>query len=137
MKLIDFEYKAEHENQEMYADKIKIKQIMCNLLSNAVKFTPEKGKVWIDSKINNNEIQISVADNGIGIPVNQQQFIFESFSQVNSAANRECGGTGLGLAIVKHYVEMHGGIIRVESEIGQGSKFIITMPITSGLNRVL
>ncbi len=130
-KSIDFKCKADFENQELSADKIKIKQIMCNLLSNAIKFTPANGKVWVDSKITNNNIQISVSDNGIGIPVNQQQSIFESFSQVNSSVSRECNGTGLGLSIAKHYVEMHGGEIWVKSEVREGSTFTFTIPMGS------
>lgn len=130
-KFIDFKSKAEFENQELYADRKKMKQIMYNLLSNAVKFTPKNGKVWIDSKIINNSIQISVSDNGICIPVNQQQSIFESFKQVNSSASREYDGTGLGLAIVKHYVGMHGGKIWVKSEVGEGSIFTFEIPMSS------
>ncbi|WP_292467452.1 ATP-binding protein [Methanolobus sp.] len=128
-KLIDFKFNTDLKNLETYADKIKIKQIMYNLLSNAIKFTPKNGKVWIDSKLINNKIQISVSDNGIGIPLDEQKTIFDSFKQVDSSENRVYGGTGLGLAIVKHYVEMHSGEIHVESEVGKGSTFTFTIPI--------
>ncbi len=128
-KLIKFEINMEFENLEVYADKIKIKQIMYNLLSNAIKFTPQNGKVWINSRIVNDNIQISVSDTGIGIPLNEQKTIFDSFKQVDSAENRVYGGTGLGLTIVKHYVEMHSGEIEVESEVGKGSTFKFTMPL--------
>ncbi|WP_406671125.1 ATP-binding protein [Methanolobus sp. ZRKC4] len=128
-KFIDFEVNMEFENLEVYADKIKIKQILYNLLSNAIKFTPENGKVWIDSKIINNNIQISVSDTGIGIPLKEQKTIFDPFKQVNSSANRVHGGTGLGLAIVKHYIEMHSGEIQVESEVGKGSTLTFAIPI--------
>lgn len=128
-KSIDIKCRSDFETQELYADKIKLKQIMCNLLSNAIKFTPKNGKVWIDSKLINNKIQISVSDNGIGIPLDEQKTIFDSFKQVDSSENRVYGGTGLGLAIVKHYVEMHSGEIHVESEVGKGSTFTFTIPI--------
>jgi len=128
-KFIDFEVNMEFENLEVYADKIKIKQILYNLLSNAIKFTPENGKVWIDSKIINDNIQISVSDTGIGIPLKEQKAIFDPFKQVDASANRVHGGTGLGLAIVKHYIEMHSGEIQVESEVGKGSTLTFTIPI--------
>ena len=128
-KLINFEINMGFGHLEVYADKIKIKQIMYNLLSNAIKFTPQNGKVWINSQIVNDYIQVSVSDTGIGIPQNEQKTIFASFKQVDSAENRVYGGTGLGLTIVKHYVEMHSGEIEVESEVGTGSTFTFTIPV--------
>lgn len=128
-KSIDFKFNDECLNIEIYADKLKLKQIMYNLLSNAVKFTDTKGKVWIDCKTSGDNIEISVSDNGIGIPVHEQERIFDPFKQVSSSSNRAYGGTGLGLSIVKHYVKMHSGEMRVESEVGKGSTFIFTIPI--------
>jgi PAS domain S-box-containing protein len=128
-KNIDFEVSSAFEGLEINADKMKIKQIIFNLLSNAIKFTPKNGKVWFDSKIMTGTVQISISDNGIGIPLEEQKAIFEPFKQVNSSANRTHGGTGLGLAIVKYYVEMHSGEIHVESEVGKGSIFTFTIPI--------
>ncbi|WP_319507754.1 PAS domain S-box protein [uncultured Methanolobus sp.] len=128
-KSIDLEASSEFEELEINADKMKIKQIIVNLLSNAIKFTPKNGKVWFDSKIMSGNVLISVSDNGIGIPLEQQKTIFEPFKQVSSSANRTHGGTGLGLAIVKYYVEMHSGEIHFESEVGKGSKFTFKMPI--------
>ncbi|NPE29453.1 hypothetical protein HNV12_16135 [Methanococcoides sp. SA1] len=74
-------------------------------------------------------LEISVSDNGIGIPKNKHDEIFETFKQADSSIAREYGGTGLGLAIVKNFVEMHGGDIWVESEVGKGSTFTFTIPI--------
>ena len=128
-KHIDFKTNIELRNTEVNADKTKIKQILYNLLSNAIKFTPEYGKVWVDSKVVNNKIQTSVSDNGIGIAPEQQSAIFDPFKQVSSSNNRTHGGTGLGLAIVKYYVEMHSGEISVKSDVGKGSKFMFTIPI--------
>jgi signal transduction histidine kinase len=132
-KNIDFEASSEFEKLEMNVDKMKIKQIMFNLLSNAIKFTPKNGKVWFDSKIIKGYVNISVSDNGIGIPLEQHKAIFDPFKQVSSSSNRTHGGTGLGLAIVKYYVEMHSGEITVESEIGKGSMFTFTIPIDSSI----
>jgi PAS domain S-box-containing protein len=125
----DFEVNIEYGELEINADKLKIKQVIFNLLSNAIKFTPEKGKVQLKSKILDGNVQISICDNGIGIPPEQQKVIFDPFKQVSSFINRSHGGTGLGLAIVKHYIEMHSGEIHVESNVGEGSTFTITIPI--------
>jgi PAS domain S-box-containing protein len=128
-KGIHFEISAEPEKLEINADKMKMKQIMYNLLSNAIKFTSENGKVCFNSKIMNGNIQFFVSDTGIGIPQEKQKVIFDPFKQVSSATNRTHGGTGLGLAIVKYYTEMHSGKVHVESEVGKGSIFTITIPI--------
>ncbi|WP_094228803.1 Cache 3/Cache 2 fusion domain-containing protein [Methanolobus psychrotolerans] len=133
-KNIDFEVNREFEKPEVNVDKMKIKQIILNLLSNAIKFTPKNGKVLLNSKIVDNNFEISVSDNGIGIPADQKKSIFEPFKQVSSFANRSHDGTGLGLAIVNYYVEMHSGKIDVESEVGKGSTFTITIPIDSRNN---
>jgi len=117
-------------NQEypVYADKLKIKQVLYNLFSNAIKFTPEKGKIAIDIDYGDEDITISVSDSGIGIPPEEQDKIFESFRQLDSDSNRQYQGTGLGLALVRNIVEMHGGQIWVESEAGRGSTFKFTLP---------
>ncbi|RSD34896.1 MAG: multi-sensor signal transduction histidine kinase, partial [Methanohalophilus sp.] len=117
-------------NQEypVYADKLKIKQVLYNLFSNAIKFTPEKGKIAIDIDYGDEDITISVSDSGIGIPPEEQDKIFESFRQLDSNSNRQYQGTGLGLALVKKIIEMHGGQIWVESEVGKGSTFKFTLP---------
>ncbi|WMW25561.1 PAS domain S-box protein [Methanolobus sediminis] len=125
----DFEVNIEFEKLEINVDRLKIKQIIYNLLSNAIKFTPDGGKVRLNSKVVNNDVLISVCDNGIGIPLDKQKSIFDPFKQVSSFVNRSHGGTGLGLAIAKHYIEMHSGKIDVESYEGEGSTFIIRVPI--------
>lgn len=127
-KSIELQSNIEYEELEIHADKVKIKQVMYNLLSNAIKFTPDGGKVMIHSNIIDDDLYISVSDNGIGIPEDKHEYIFNPFKQVDSASNREYEGTGLGLALVKQYIEMHGGEIWVESEPGKGSTFISTIP---------
>ena len=117
------------ENMEIYADRKKIKDIMHNLLSNAVKFTPDRGKICIKESHSNERLHISISDTGIGISKDDQLKIFEPFKQVNSFLTREVEGTGLGLAIVKKYVKMHGGVLKVESDIGKGSTFTFIVPI--------
>jgi signal transduction histidine kinase len=109
------------------ADERMVKQILVNLLSNAVKFTQEGGKVAVVAELTGGVAQISVTDTGTGISAEDQATIFEEFRQVGPDAHvRE--GTGLGLTLVRKFVELHGGKIWVESEIGRGSKFWFTIP---------
>ncbi len=130
-KSIELQLNMEHEKLEIIADKIKMKQVMYNLLSNAIKFTPESGMVMVNSKIVDDKIHVSVSDNGIGIPEDMHETIFDPFKQVDSATNRNYEGTGLGLALAKQYIEMHGGEIWVESEPGKGSTFTSTIPMNN------
>ncbi len=114
---------------DVYADRVKFKQIMYNLLSNAVKFTPEKGSITIDADFNGDEFLISVADTGIGVDPEKHEAIFDEFKQLDSSHSRQYEGTGLGLALTKRLVELHGGRVWVESEgLGMGSKFSFTLP---------
>ncbi len=128
-KNIELKMMNEIKDNEIFADKVKFKQIMLNLLSNAIKFTPDSGKISVEAKQTDNEIQISVSDSGIGIPINMQTEIFNPFTQVDASNTRKYGGTGLGLAVVKKYVEMHEGTITVQSETGKGSTFTFTIPM--------
>ncbi len=112
-----------------YADKKKLRQILYNLLSNAVKFTEARGHIIIDSTINNGFLEISVSDDGIGIPKEKQSQIFDPFIQVDEYGARKLGGTGLGLSLVKNLIDLHGGNIWLESTIKKGSTFTFTIPI--------
>ena len=107
----------------------KITSVINNLLANAIKFTEPGGMITIASKIKDRDVEISVADTGIGISKEDQNSIFEKFVQVKGIGPYS-KGTGLGLAIAKEYVEMHGGRIWVQSELGHGSKFIFTIPLS-------
>ncbi|MCC4770662.1 hypothetical protein FXV91_10850 [Methanosarcina sp. DH2] len=109
-------------------DKVKFKQILHNLVNNALKFTPEDGRIEIWARKLENTIEICVKDNGIGIPEDKQQVIFEPFKQIDSSLSRMYSGTGLGLTIVKHLVEMQGGEIKVKSELTKGSTFTVLWP---------
>ncbi len=112
----------------VYADRVRFKQILYNLLSNAVKFTPEGGKVQLESSNEGHCVCISVSDTGVGIRPEDQDLIFEEFRQVSDTTRGVKEGTGLGLAITKRLVEQQGGTLRVESELSKGSRFSFTLP---------
>jgi GAF domain-containing protein/anti-sigma regulatory factor (Ser/Thr protein kinase) len=116
---------------EFMGDERKIKQILLNLLSNAVKFTPEGGRIGIHARQTDGPVEISVSDTGIGIAPEDQPKIFEEFRQVGTDYAHKTEGTGLGLTLAKKFVELHGGRIWVESEVGKGSTFTFTLPIHS------
>ena len=116
----------------LFGDEQRLGQVLTNLLGNAVKFTPENGSIYIDAKFVKEEggictIQISIADTGIGISPSQQAKLFQSFQQAENDTSRKFGGTGLGLAISKSIVEMMGGTIWVDSELGKGATFGFTI----------
>jgi GAF domain-containing protein len=114
---------------DIVADERKVKQILLNLLSNAVKFTPEGGRVTVTATAADGVVTIAVSDTGIGIAPEDQAAIFEEFRQVGREDARKQEGTGLGLTLAKKFVELHGGRIWVESQVGQGSTFSFTLPI--------
>jgi len=120
-----------HENggvDVVSGDERRIRQVIFNLLSNAVKFTPEGGQVDVSAARVNGEMRVSVADSGPGIAPEDRDRIFEEFQQTEAGA-RQREGTGLGLALSRRFVEMHGGRIWCESEVGQGSTFEFTLPV--------
>jgi two-component system phosphate regulon sensor histidine kinase PhoR len=114
---------------EIAADRRRLAEVLQNLLDNAIQYTPPGGQIMLSASANGSEVTFTVSDTGIGIPQTDQPRIFERFYRVDVARSREVGGTGLGLAIAKHLVEVHGGRIWVESEVGQGSQFHFTVPI--------
>ena len=127
-KHIKIYYNFEDEKVAIQAYGDYIKQLFLNLIDNAIKYTPEGGTVIINQFTRNNEITIEVIDNGVGIPKEDQDKIFQRFYRVDKARSRSVGGTGLGLAITKHIVNSLQGNISVESKLGEGSKFIVTIP---------
>jgi len=112
-------------------DADKLTQVLINLIDNAIKYTPEGGEISIQARPVENTVKFAVADTGIGIPPREIPRIFERFYRVDRARSRAMGGTGLGLSIVKHIVEAHGGTVSVESEMGEGSRFVVSLPIRS------
>ncbi|MCL2763939.1 MAG: ATP-binding protein [Treponema sp.] len=115
-------------------DDQRLTQIITNLLTNAVKFTPEEGSIWLKAHLESNTdemctIKIEVKDTGIGISSEQNMRLFSSFEQAESSTSRKFGGTGLGLAICKRIVELMGGSIWVESDLGKGAAFVFTVQL--------
>jgi signal transduction histidine kinase len=120
---------AVEDSLSVRADRVRFQQILYNLLSNAIKYTPEGGRIWIQSSVESGFAVLRVKDTGIGIPANQQDSIFHEFHRTESLS-KEVQGTGLGLAITRRLVELHGGRIWVESEVGRGSTFSFTLPLS-------
>src|SRR4029450_4754185 len=115
---------------ELVGDERKVKRVLLNLLSNAVKFTPEGGRISLKASRKDGAVEIAVTDTGIGIAPEDQAAIFEEFRQVGSDETRKQEGTGLGLTLAKKFVELHGGKIWVESNLGRGSTFTFTLPVS-------
>lgn len=109
-------------------DPMRLKEVFYNLLGNAVKFTPEGGKITVQTVEDGRFVRVMIADTGIGIPPDQLEQVFEKFYQVGYATSGVREGTGLGLAICKRLIEMHGGSIEIESDLGCGSRFYFTVP---------
>jgi len=128
-KLISFEIECPDVNLTAWADPDRIVEVLTNLIGNAIKFTPTNGKVTLCLKRSGNEwVKISVADTGPGIPSDEANRIFDKFYQVTQPKKQKTMGTGLGLSITKALVEMHGGKIWLESEVGRGSIFSFILP---------
>jgi PAS domain S-box-containing protein len=129
-KSIDIFLKKDSAGIQIYADPRRLKQILVNLLTNAVKFTLEHGqvKLQVHTNVEDDLVQFSVADNGIGIALEDLQRLFQPFVQVDSSLNRQFEGTGLGLCLVQKLTDLHGGSVQVESEGGVGSRFTINIP---------
>jgi two-component system phosphate regulon sensor histidine kinase PhoR len=109
---------------------IRLEQAVLNLLANAVKFNKQNGEVHVEviKRSGDRQVEIRISDTGVGIPADDLSRIFERFYRVDKARSRQVGGTGLGLSIVKHAIEQMNGTISVESELGKGSTFIVTLP---------
>ncbi|MBI3609197.1 MAG: phosphate regulon sensor histidine kinase PhoR [Nitrospirae bacterium] len=109
-------------------DADKLTEVLINLIDNAIKYTPDGGRITVETRQSGSAVEIAVCDTGIGIPSREIPRIFERFYRVDRARSREVGGTGLGLSIVKHIIEAHGGKVSVESRMRKGSRFIVTLP---------
>ncbi len=130
-KSITLSYVGQSFVSKIFADSRRLKQILVNLLSNAVKFTPEKGHVTlqVNANLEQDLIQFSVIDDGVGIAPEDMQRLFHPFVQVDSSLNRQHDGTGLGLALVQRLTDLHGGSVQVESDgvAGKGSRFTVNL----------
>lgn len=128
-KSINLEQKIQKDLPKINIDVGRIIQILNNLISNAIKFTPENGTVTVKAVMNENkEIEVSVKDTGPGMSQEELSRVFDKFYQVRGILTSDVRGTGIGLAVAKEIVELHGGKIRVESELEKGTKFIFTLP---------
>lgn len=116
---------------QIETDLVKFKQVLFNLLSNAAKFSPPDKPIAIRAWLQDGAITVAVRDEGIGIAPEHHQIIFEEFRQVDGTVRREFGGTGLGLALVRRFVELQGGRVSVDSQLGAGSTFTFTLPVRS------
>jgi len=143
VKSIQIDVQIPESLPTIYGDQEKIEQILTNLIGNAIKFTPDGGKILISARPPPHDqkegygqaVAISVKDTGIGIPAEHRTAIFEKFHQVEGSLRRSMSGTGLGLAITKGLVEAQQGKIVVESEMGKGSTFTFTLPVSQGERR--
>jgi signal transduction histidine kinase len=116
----------------VFLDSNRIIQVFTNLIENALKFTPEKGKVTIEARKRDKFLEVSVADTGLGIAVENLDKVFDRFEQLGQSQGAVTKGTGLGLSIAKKIIELHGGKIWVESPVkpgGKGSRFIFLLPL--------
>jgi two-component system phosphate regulon sensor histidine kinase PhoR len=120
---------------EMLLDKEKMKEVFINLLSNAIKYSPKGGEVRVRMRLDDSNLRIEIQDQGIGIPDEHKQKLFEAFYRVDSSHTAEIPGTGLGLVICKAIVEHHGGRIWFESEFGKGTTFLILIPVRREIRR--
>lgn len=114
---------------DVAGDARRLQEVLQNLLDNAIQYTLPGGKIVLSAELKNDGVVFTVSDTGIGIPTADQPRIFERFYRVDAARSREAGGTGLGLAIAKHLIEVHGGRLWVESEVGVGSRFHFSVPL--------
>jgi two-component system phosphate regulon sensor histidine kinase PhoR len=130
-KKISFEVEAPDVLQPIRGDASLLHDVLQNLLDNAIQYTPAGGRIKLEASVGANDATVTIADSGIGIPLADQERIFERFYRVDAARSREAGGTGLGLSIAKHIVEAHGGRLWVESAVGRGSKFSFSIPLAS------
>jgi signal transduction histidine kinase len=117
------------EDITLNADKEKVRQVITNLIENAVKYSPVGGDINIEVSLVEGDAEIVVSDNGYGISAEDQDRIFETFFRSRTDENWEVPGTGLGLSLVKRIVSMHGGTVELESELGEGTSFVILLPI--------
>jgi signal transduction histidine kinase len=121
---------------QLRADRAKLRRVLVNLVSNALKFTPKGGRVRVSAAREGALVRVSVADTGVGIPADDLKDIFDKYAQARSRATRSEKGTGLGLYITRQLVELHGGKIEVQSEVGKGSTFSFTIPVANAASEL-
>jgi signal transduction histidine kinase len=127
----EFELRFTEDFPPIHADYERVRMVLTNLVSNAVKYSPDGGVVRIGGRADtDNEMAlIYVSDQGVGIPPDEQTRIFDRFYRIDNRLRRDTQGTGLGLYLVRAIVQAHGGTVRVESQVGRGSRFLLTLPL--------
>ena len=120
---------VESQDAELWVDPDRIVQALTNLISNAIKFSPKGGTIWVTAERKENQMLFKVQDEGRGIPPDKLGLLFARFQQLDSSDAREKGGSGLGLSISRSIIEQHNGKIWVDSSVGKGSTFLITIPL--------
>ncbi|MCA9407378.1 MAG: hypothetical protein H6755_01970 [Candidatus Omnitrophica bacterium] len=135
-KKINWVAKVSADIPEMHLDSSQVDRVFINLISNAIKFTPENGTISVEALLEDNHVNFSVSDTGIGIEKNDIDRLFDEFFRVENKINQNVKGTGLGLALVKKIVEAHRGKIWITSEINKGSTFNFTLPIEHNPEKV-
>ena len=122
-------FDTNYEEKIIACDPDKIERIMLNFLSNAIKYSKKDGSIYVELDIDESRVKVSVKDDGLGISQDKLEVIFDRFKRIDDKLNRKCEGSGIGLSLVKSLVELHNGIIYVESEIGVGSEFTFELPV--------
>ena len=135
-KNIDFIIDPEIEEKIVWCDSYEVERCIVNLVGNAAKFTPEGGSITVSINDLDDKVMISVLDTGIGIDEKYHKLIFDRFNQVIDIEDEVKGGSGLGLAITSQIVKLHKGDIYVESKLGEGSKFVIILPVNPMLEKI-
>ena len=128
-KRLECEVACPEDLPPLDCDSFRMRQVIQNLIDNAVRYCPEESRISIELCVSGENMELLVKDNGPGIPEDAQQYLFERFYRVDATRSRELGGTGLGLSVTKRLVELHGGSISVESQIGKGSAFTVSIPL--------
>jgi signal transduction histidine kinase len=125
----NFQIEFELDFPTVYADPALIEEVLTNLIDNAIKYSPKGGKITISGRKTGKEVGVTVADEGIGIPKEDMERIFERFQRTDRSVVRKVKGIGLGLYICKSIIEAHGGRIEVASKVGKGSQFTFILPL--------
>lgn len=134
-KNINLIFDTDIEEVVTSCDPDKIERVILNLLSNAIKYTSEHGTIEVNISHDVENVNVSVKDNGVGIPSDKLDIIFDRFGQANNLLTRKCEGSGIGLSLVKAIIEMHGGKIKVYSKLGKGTEFVFNIPIIKLLDK--
>ncbi len=130
-KKLQTELEADDDLPVLRADEARLQEVIYNLLDNAVKYSPVGGRIALRARREEERLSVSVSDNGAGIPARDLPRIFERFYRADKARHRDLGGTGLGLSIVKHIVQLHGGTVEAESELGRGTTVRVQLPLAA------